>query len=143
MRSRAGTSEGRSVTAVGRALSPPVVMLVIEQEALRALTALTLEFAGFRVVAMPAGAGMARPDPPACDVAVADLIDGNADDWEWLRRLTGRPAPRTRLVFVADPGSAVPAVLKARCAAVVLRPVDPATLVKIVAEVAARDARDD
>ncbi len=130
------------MTAAGRASSPPIVMLVMEQEALRALTALTLEFAGFRVVAMPTRTGVLRPDPPPCDVAVADLVDGDADDWEWLRRLTGR-ALRTRLVFVADPGGAVPAVLKARCAAVVLRPVDPAMLVKIVAEVAARDEGDD
>jgi CheY-like chemotaxis protein len=128
------------MSVLSSGLSPlRLVMLIMEDDDLRAMTALALEFAGFRVLAA-ASSGEAqkcafttRPH-----VVVADIRRSGPDDWAFLRNLLGDSGrPVSRLVFVTNTTGAVPSSLRSHCASVVFRPVDPAALVKIALEVTA------
>jgi CheY-like chemotaxis protein len=114
-----------------------LVMLIMDDDDLRAMTALALEFAGFRVLAA-ASSGEAQKYTLATrpHLVVADLRRSGPDDWAFLRHLlgdSGRPA--SRLVFVTNTKGAVPSSLRSHCASVVLRPVDPAALVRVALDV--------
>ena len=104
----------------------------MDDDAARAISALALEFAGFRVMAVPS-ITEARRRPPTVRprLVVADLRDGRPEDWASLENFCETSAASARLVLVADAGEEIPPVLARHAAAIIRRPVDPATLVKM------------
>lgn len=111
-------------------------MLVIDDDELRAMTSLVLEFAGFRVVAA-ASVAEAKQHTAASrpTVVVCDLRRGGTEDWMFLQQLCGGSAAGPRLVLVADTAGEVSEMLASCDAAIVPRPVDPMTLVEIVFDI--------
>jgi CheY-like chemotaxis protein len=117
---------------------PRLVMLVMDDDDLRAMTALALEFAGFRVIATASISDAARYETTRPNIVIADLRrDDLSDALSVWKLATDLPAADTRFVWVADALSDVPATLNPACAAVAIRPVGPSTFVKIAFDLSA------
>lgn len=115
---------------------PRLVMLVMDDDDLRAMTALALEFAGFRVIATASISDAARYDATRPNIVIADLRRDNLSDALSMWKLAADlPTADPRFVWVADALNDVPA--NPACAAVAIRPVGPSTFVKIAFDLSA------
>ena len=112
-----------------------VVLLAIEDEDLRAMVALTLEIAGYRVAPVDAIANtraqMQEVHP--CAVLV-DARDGDGEGWNVLERLQRETSTGTVLVVVItkQPDVIPPEVVR-RGAAILAWPFDVADLLRVLA----------
>ena len=101
-----------------------VVLLAIEDEELRAMMALTLEIAGYRVVPVDVlHHTSARAQEVHPRAIVADLRDGDAGAWNEIHRLQHETSTATaRLVVVTERPDAVPAGILRDGAAIIRWP---------------------
>jgi DNA-binding response OmpR family regulator len=112
-----------------------VVLLAIEDEDLRAIMALTLEMAGYRVVPVDAlDHTSARAQEVHPDAVVADLRGGDGEAWPLIRRLQNEMSTgKVRLVVITEWPDDVPVEILQRGAAIVTWPFDVADLLRVLA----------
>jgi DNA-binding response OmpR family regulator len=112
-----------------------IVLLAIEEEALRAIIALTLEIAGYRVVPVDAlGNTCARAQEVHPHAVVADLRDGDGEAWKLMhRRQSEVSTGAVRLVVITQSPEDVPVEILQGGAAIVRWPFDVVDLVRVLA----------
>jgi DNA-binding response OmpR family regulator len=112
-----------------------IVLLAIDDDDLRAMIALTLEMAGYRVVPVDAlGNTCARAQEVRPHAVVADLRDGDAGAWKLMHRLQSEESTgAARLVVITQSPDDVPVEILQRGAAIVRWPFDVVDLVRVLA----------
>ena len=117
-----------------------VVLLATEDEDLRAIIALTLEMAGYRVVPVDGpGHTRARAQDVHPHAVVADVRDGDGEAWKLVHRLQSEVSTGgARLIVITERPDDVPVEVLLRGADIVLWPFDVVDLVHVLARPSTR-----
>jgi DNA-binding NarL/FixJ family response regulator len=120
------------------AARPHIVLLIADDRERLAMTALLLEFTGFRVIpAASIADGRERTRLVQPHVVVADLRPSSRGDRELLRELQSPGSTwSSHLVLVVDDDQVVQPALVRLCSAILGRTMEPSSLVQAVRKAA-------